>query len=115
MKAQEIKLLRVQQIRVLQLWLGPLALSLNFHHLLFLTGQLNFIIRIRSLNFCNNYLPSALVILSIFDHLYAKCCKNFKRLPERQHSFCLSWHCNLSATSRRLAIDQMLEIKDQGP
>ena len=33
-------------------------------------------------------------------------------MPERQHSFCFSWHCNLSATGRRLAIDQVLEIKD---
>ena len=60
-----------------------------------------------SLNFSNTFLPSALVILSIFDNLYAPCCKNFDCLPE--NNIC---HCNLSATSRRLAIDQVLEIKD---
>ena len=108
MKTQEIQLLRLQQIRVV----GPLALTLHFQHLIFLIGQLRFITRIRSLNFGNKFLPSALMILSIFDLPYAPCCKCYECLPKRQHSFCLSWHRILSATGRRLAIDQVLDIKD---
>ena len=81
---------RLQQIRVLKLWLGPLALTLLFPHVIFLIGQLRFITRIRSLNFGNNCLPSALMILSILDHIYVPCYKNFEWFPERQHSFYLS-------------------------
>ena len=75
MKTPEIQLLRLQQnlIRVLQLWLGPIALTLHFQYLIFLIGQLRIIIKIRSLNFGNYFLPSALMILSIFDHLYVPC------------------------------------------
>ena len=100
MKTQEIQLLCLQQIRVLHLWLEPLALVLHFQHLIFPIGQLIFIIRFTSLNF-NNFLLPAMVIMSSFDHLYVQCCKNFECLPIRQHSICLSWHCNLSVTGRR--------------
>ena len=68
-------------------------MTLHFQHLIFPIGQLMFITRISGLNFSNIFLP-------------------FECLPERQHSFCFSWHCNLSATGRRLAIDKVLEIKD---
>ena len=112
MKTQEIQLLRLQQLRVLQLWLGPLALTLHFQHLLFLIGQLRIIIRIRSLNFGNTFLQSALMILSILTTFMSHVAKNFECLSERQHSFCLIWHCDLSVTGHRSAIDQMLEIKN---
>ena len=85
MQTQEVQLLCLQQNRMLQLWLGPLAMTLHFQHLIFPIEQLTFIIRTSSLNFSNNFLP-------------------FDCLPGKQHSFCLSWHCNLSATGRRLAI-----------
>ena len=43
---------------------GALSLSLQFQHLIFPIEQLSFIIRITSLKFSNNFLPSALKILS---------------------------------------------------
>ena len=66
-----MQLFRLQQNRVLHLWLGTLDLTLHFQHLIFPIGQP----RIRSLNFIKNFLPSASVKLSIFDHLYSHVAK----------------------------------------
>ena len=56
--------------------------------------------------------PSALMILSFFFTYFMSHVGKTLNVCQKDNNFFLSWHCKLSATSHRLAIDQVLEIKD---